>query len=164
MQELGLKRRGTAMNENELLADVATKVADMYDAALADPSPPSGAAFGERVANMLAEDWGGINIYIPKGKNRRLRQRNAQLWQSSQVTTFPNWHANSAFPNSEPMPSSPKNEPVAGYGRARCPAYPWTFPTCVKRKILRFRLTAEKEDFLCSNVFFPPVAGWPCAA
>ncbi len=80
MQELGLKRRGTAMNENELLADVATKVADMYDAALADPSPPSGAAFGERVANMLAEDWGGINIYIPKGKNRRLRQRNAQLW------------------------------------------------------------------------------------
>ena len=74
MQEPGLKRRGTAMNENELLADVATKVADMYDAALADPSPPSGAAFGERVANMLAEDWGGINIYIPKGKNRRLRQ------------------------------------------------------------------------------------------
>ena len=72
MQEPGLKRRGTAMNENELLADVATKVADMYDAALADPSPPSGAASGERVANMLAEDWGGINIYIPKGKKSPL--------------------------------------------------------------------------------------------
>ena len=73
------------MNENELLNDVAAKVGAMYKAAREETEPATPESFGQRVADMLAEDWGGINVYIPKGKNSRLQRRNARMWKEYTV-------------------------------------------------------------------------------
>lgn len=73
------------MNETELLNDVAVKVGAMYKAACEESEPVTPESFGQRVTDMLSEDWGGINVYIPKGKNSRLQQRNARMWKEYTV-------------------------------------------------------------------------------
>lgn len=73
------------MNENELLNDVAAKVSAMYRAAQEESAPVCPEDFGQRVADMLADDWGGVNVYIPKAKNCRLQQRNAKMWKEYTV-------------------------------------------------------------------------------
>lgn len=77
------------MNENELLSDVAAKVGAMYRSAQEDAVPVEPEIFGQRVADMLADDWGGINVYIPKGKSDRLRRRNAYMWRDFSVKKIP---------------------------------------------------------------------------
>ena len=64
---------------SELLDDVAAKVTNLLqghlDHSLAD-------RLGQRVADMLAEDWGGINVYVPKRLERRLILRNARIYRA----------------------------------------------------------------------------------
>jgi len=64
---------------NELLDDVAAKVTNLLhghvDRATAD-------TLGLSVADMLAEDWGGLNVYIPKRLERRLALRNARIYRA----------------------------------------------------------------------------------
>ena len=85
----GVTPNGVCMNENELLSDVAAKVGAMYRAAQEDAVPVEPEIFGQRVADMLADDWGGINVYIPKGKSDRLRRRNAHMWRDFSVKKIP---------------------------------------------------------------------------
>ncbi len=66
----------------ELLDDVAAKVARMARCGL--PPMEEGAAkdFGRRVADMLAEDWGGASVYIPKNLASHFRRRDAELYRA----------------------------------------------------------------------------------
>lgn len=65
----------------ELLDDVAVKVADM--ARCLPPMDDAAARdFGRRVADMLAEDWGGSSVYIPKNLASRFRRRDAELYRA----------------------------------------------------------------------------------
>ena len=61
----------------ELLDDVARKVADMVRLSPPGDTPED---FGRRVADMLAEDWGGITVYVPKNLYQRFRKRNAEMY------------------------------------------------------------------------------------
>ncbi len=63
----------------ELLDDVASKVASMARCLPAISDTDAG-DFGRRVADMLAEDWGGSSIYIPKNLASRFRNRDARLY------------------------------------------------------------------------------------
>lgn len=71
---------------SEMLDDIAAKVSAMFLAT--PPAVPStrqeaqtvAAEFGRRVADMLAEDWGGTSVYIPKDELRRLRKRNSRIY------------------------------------------------------------------------------------
>lgn len=71
---------------SEMLDDIAAKVSAMFLAM--PPAVPStrqeaqtvAAEFGRRVADMLAEDWGGTSVYIPKDELRRLRKRNSRIY------------------------------------------------------------------------------------
>ena len=64
----------------ELLDDIAAKVARMARG-LPPMNEPQAHDFGRRVADMLAEDWGGSNIYIPKNLASRFRRRDAELYR-----------------------------------------------------------------------------------
>lgn len=77
------------MNETELLNDVAAKVSAMYQSALEEDVPVSPEIFGQRVADMLAEDWGGINVYIPKGKDRNRQRRNTLIYDEYTTKQIP---------------------------------------------------------------------------
>ncbi len=63
----------------ELLEDVQAKVAAM---AMAEFSADErrGSFFGRRVADMLADEWGGQSIYMPKDVARRCLKRNIRLF------------------------------------------------------------------------------------
>lgn len=65
----------------ELLDDVAARVANM---ARYVPSVNETEArdFGRRVADMLAEEWGGSSVYIPKNLASRFRRRDAELYRA----------------------------------------------------------------------------------
>ena len=65
----------------ELLDDVAARVANM---ARCVPSVNETEArnFGRRVADMLAEEWGGSSVYIPKNLASRFRRRDAELYRA----------------------------------------------------------------------------------
>lgn len=64
----------------ELLDDVAVKIARMATAATPPMSEAEARRFGQRVADMLAEDWGGSSVYIPKDLARRFRRRDASIY------------------------------------------------------------------------------------
>ena len=64
----------------ELLDDVASKVANMARCVPAVEETEA-RELGRRVADMLAEDWGGSNIYIPKNLASRFRRRDAELYR-----------------------------------------------------------------------------------
>lgn len=66
----------------ELLDDVAARVADM--ARFTHPPMEAEAArtFGRRVADMLADEWGGSSVYIPKNLASRFRRRDAELYRA----------------------------------------------------------------------------------
>lgn len=66
----------TGDRSSELLTDVAHKVAEMARATPPGVAPDD---FGRRVAAMLADDWGGLSVYIPKDKVRYVLQRNAEI-------------------------------------------------------------------------------------
>ena len=61
----------------ELLDGVAVRVAGMARSGL----PAVAREFGRRVADMLAEDWGGSSVYIPKNLAARFRKRDAKLYR-----------------------------------------------------------------------------------
>ena len=65
----------------ELLDDVAAKVASMARCGLPSVEEEAARAFGRRVADMLAEDWGGSSVYIPKNLASRFRKRAARLYR-----------------------------------------------------------------------------------
>lgn len=71
---------------SEMLDDIATKVSAMFLATPPAARPTqeeahtAAAEFGRRVADMLAEDWGGTSVYIPKDELRRLRKRNSRIY------------------------------------------------------------------------------------
>lgn len=65
---------------SELLDAVARKVADMALAMSPAVNKDDAAALGLRVANMLAEDWGGTSVYVPKDVAGRLTARNRALY------------------------------------------------------------------------------------
>lgn len=65
----------------ELLDDVASKVANMARCVPAVEETEA-RELGRRVADMLAEDWGGSNIYIPKNLAPRFRRRDAELYRA----------------------------------------------------------------------------------
>lgn len=65
----------------ELLDDVAAKVATMARCGVPPMEEEAARDFGRRVADMLAEDWGGSNIYIPKNLASRFRRRDALLYR-----------------------------------------------------------------------------------
>lgn len=65
----------------ELLDDVASKVANMARCVPAVEETEA-RELGRRVADMLAEDWGGSNIYIPKNLASRFRRRDAELYRA----------------------------------------------------------------------------------
>lgn len=65
----------------ELLDDVAAKVARMARCGLPSVEEEAAKDFGRRVADMLAEDWGGSNVYIPKNLASRFRRRDARLYR-----------------------------------------------------------------------------------
>lgn len=69
----------TGERSSELLDDVARKVAEM-----ARVNPPRMAPddFGQRVAAMLADDWGGLSVYIPKHRVRHIVRRNRELFDA----------------------------------------------------------------------------------
>lgn len=67
---------------NELLNDVADKVARMAQAATPPMNEAEAKNFGRRVADMLAEDWGGSSVYVPKDLARRFRRRDTSILQS----------------------------------------------------------------------------------
>lgn len=64
---------------SELLDDVADKVARMAQAATPPMSEAEARDFGRRVADMLAEDWGGCSVYVPKDLARRFRRRDTSI-------------------------------------------------------------------------------------
>lgn len=66
----------------ELLDDVAAKVADMARCAHPPMEAEAARAFGRRVADMLADEWGGTNIYIPKNLASRFRRRDEELYRA----------------------------------------------------------------------------------
>ena len=66
---------------SELLDDVAAKVASMARHGLPAVSDADAGEFGRRVADMLAEDWGGSSVYIPKNLASRFRRRDACLYR-----------------------------------------------------------------------------------
>ena len=66
----------------ELLDDVAAKVANMARCAHPPMEAEAARAFGRRVADMLAEDWGGSSVYIPKNLASRFRRRDAELFRA----------------------------------------------------------------------------------
>lgn len=66
----------------ELLDDVASKVANMARCGLPSVEEEAARAFGRRVADMLAEDWGGSSVYIPKNLASRFRRRDAELFRA----------------------------------------------------------------------------------
>jgi len=70
-----------AVQYSELLDDVAVKVGEMAQHGLSSVSEADARAFGRRVADMLAEDWGGSNVYIPKNMASRFRNRDATLYR-----------------------------------------------------------------------------------
>ena len=61
----------------ELLDGVAARVAGMARSGLPAVSEEEACEFGRRVADMLAEDWGGSSVYIPKN----LAARDATLYR-----------------------------------------------------------------------------------
>ncbi len=63
----------------ELLDDVAAKVSTLL---LPHVAQGMADALGQRVADLLAEDWGGISVYVPKRTERRLAQRNARIYRA----------------------------------------------------------------------------------
>ena len=65
----------------ELLDGVAARVADMARSGLPAVSEEEACEFGRRVADMLAEDWGGSSVYIPKNLAARFRKRDATLYR-----------------------------------------------------------------------------------
>lgn len=65
----------------ELLDDVAAKVATMARCGLPPMDEAQAKDFGRRVADMLAEDWGGSSVYIPKNLASRFRRRDALLYR-----------------------------------------------------------------------------------
>ena len=65
----------------ELLDDVAAKVARMARCGLPPMEEEAARDFGRRVADMLAEDWGGSSVYIPKNLASRFRRRDALLYR-----------------------------------------------------------------------------------
>lgn len=67
----------TGEHSSELLNDIARKVAEMARATPPDTCPD---VFGLRVAAMLADDWGGLSVYIPKSQSWRSRRRNKELY------------------------------------------------------------------------------------
>ncbi len=76
-----LRRMGDVMDTPyyaELLDGVAVRVANM---ALPAVSEEEARAFGRRVADMLAEDWGGSSVYIPKNLAARFHKRDAMLYR-----------------------------------------------------------------------------------
>lgn len=67
----------TGKQTSEFLESVASRVA-----AMASTSPPNinPKDFGVRVAAMLAEDWGGVSVYIPKNQGNLTKERNKQIY------------------------------------------------------------------------------------
>ena len=65
----------------ELLDGVAVRVAGMARSGLPAVSEEEAREFGRRVADMLAEDWGGSSVYIPKNLAARFRKRDATLYR-----------------------------------------------------------------------------------
>ena len=65
----------------ELLDGVAARVAGMARSGLPAVNDEEAREFGRRVADMLAEDWGGSSIYIPKNLAARFRKRDATLYR-----------------------------------------------------------------------------------
>lgn len=65
----------------ELLDDVAAKVAGMARCGCPLMTEADAKDFGRRVADMLAEDWGGSSVYIPKNLASRFRHRDSQLYR-----------------------------------------------------------------------------------
>ena len=65
----------------ELLDDVAAKVANMARCGLPLMDEAQAKDFGRRVADMLAEEWGGSSVYIPKNLASRFRRRDARLYR-----------------------------------------------------------------------------------
>ena len=63
----------------ELLEDVQAKVAAMVRAEFS-ADERRGSLFGRRVADMLADEWGGQSIYVPKDVARRCLKRNVRLF------------------------------------------------------------------------------------
>ena len=61
----------------ELLDGVAARVAGMARSGLPAVNDEEAREFGRRVADMLAEDWGGSSVYIPKNLAARFRKRDA---------------------------------------------------------------------------------------
>lgn len=64
----------------ELLDDIARKVAGMARVVLPEERQSEAESFGRRVADMLADDWGGISVYFPKSASSRFQRRNADLF------------------------------------------------------------------------------------
>ena len=64
----------------ELLDGVAVRVAGMARSGLPAVGEEEAREFGRRVADMLAEDWGGSSVYIPKNL-ARFRKRDAKLYR-----------------------------------------------------------------------------------
>ena len=63
----------------ELLTDVAAKVSSMA-VTMPGISKRAASELGPRVADLLASDWGGLNLYIPRNLAVNLERRNAEIY------------------------------------------------------------------------------------
>lgn len=63
----------------ELLSDVSTKVSSMAST-MPGISEQAASELGPRVASLLASDWGGLNLYIPRNLAANLERRNAEIY------------------------------------------------------------------------------------
>lgn len=70
----------------ELLDGVAARVAGMARSGLPAVNDEEAREFGRRVADMLAEDWGGSSVYIPKNLAARFRKRDATLYREFTIS------------------------------------------------------------------------------
>lgn len=89
----------------ELLDGVAARVAGMARSGLPAVNDEEAREFGRRVADMLAEDWGGSSIYIPKNLAARFRKRDATLYRDSPGTISRSLLKSTASPSNGCMPS-----------------------------------------------------------
>lgn len=64
----------------ELLTDLADKVAAAASESLGADQKRA-AMFGNEVANRMADDWGGQQVYIPRNAAGQRQGRNAQIFR-----------------------------------------------------------------------------------
>ena len=67
-----------AINAPELLSDIAGKISLFAHTEYGLPKDTAD-VFGERIADLIAEEWGGQSLYIPIGLARRRAVRNERI-------------------------------------------------------------------------------------